>query len=93
VSFHELIFRVHAIERMFERDISEVDIRDVLENGKVIESYPDDAPFPSRLMLGWCDGRAIHVLASDDSDNQVTVIITVYQPDPARWDATFTRRR
>jgi len=59
----------------------------------MIESYPDDLPFPSRLMLGWCDGRTIHVLASDDSDNQVTVVITVYEPDPAQWDATFTRRR
>ena len=89
----ELIFRVHAIQRMFERNISETEVRDVLENGEEIESYPDDLPFPSRLMLGRSGGCPIHVLASDDLKALVTMVITVYTPDPARWDAGFRRRR
>lgn len=93
VGYDELIFRVHAIERMFERGISETDVRDVLENGEEIEAHPQDVPFPSRLMLGYCGGRPVHVLASDDSSLRVTVIITVYEPDPNRWDPTFKRRR
>ncbi|MEA3376093.1 MAG: DUF4258 domain-containing protein [Chloroflexota bacterium] len=36
-----LVFRVHAIQRMFEREISEENVRQVLETGKTIESYPD----------------------------------------------------
>jgi len=65
----------------------------VLENGQVIEEYPDDSPYPSRLVLGQCGGRPLHVLASDDAGERVTVIITVYEPDPQRWDATFRHRR
>jgi hypothetical protein len=32
---------------MFERGITEVDVREVLENGKVIEKNPKDLPYPS----------------------------------------------
>ena len=93
MGYNELIFRVHAIQRMFERDISEVDVRGVLENGEQIASYPEDLPFPSRLMLGRCRGRYVHVLASDDPTARATVVVTVYIPDPQRWDAAFRRRR
>jgi hypothetical protein len=46
----DLIFRIHAVERMFERDISVEDVRRVLSEGAVIEDYPEDTPFPSRLI-------------------------------------------
>jgi hypothetical protein len=93
MGYDKVVFRVHAIERMFERDISEADVRDVLGNGEVIQTYPDDLPFPSRLMLGYCGGRPLHVVAGDDPEETATVVITVYQPDPGRWDATFRRRK
>lgn len=93
VSDSELIFRIHAVQRMFQRQISETDVRDILANGEVIEGYPDDLPYPSRLMLGRCRGRPLHVLASDDLAANVTYVITVYEPDAARWDGTFKRRR
>jgi hypothetical protein len=72
VAYDDLIFRVHAIQRMFDRGIRETDVRDVLEHGEVIEAYPDDLPYPSRLMLGHCGGRPVHVLASDDPDQEVS---------------------
>ena len=93
VSDITLIFRVHAIQRMFERGISEIEVRDVLENGEIIEAYPNDFPFPSRLVLGTSSGRPIHVVVSDDPQAKTTIVITVYEPDPARWDPTFRHRR
>jgi hypothetical protein len=47
-----LVFRVHALRRMFERHISVEDVEDVSQHGEMIENYPDDTPYPSRLMLG-----------------------------------------
>ncbi len=92
--FHDaVIFRIHALHRMFERDISATDVRDVLENGRVVEHYPHDLPHPARLMLGWCDGQPIHIVVSYDPENRVTVVVTVYEPDPLRWDASYTHRR
>ncbi|NOT00862.1 MAG: DUF4258 domain-containing protein [Phycisphaerales bacterium] len=87
-----LVFRVHAIQRMFERGIGVRDVRMVLESGVTIESYPHDDPYPSRLVLGRVDSRPIHVVAADDPEGATTMVITVYEPDAARWDASFRRR-
>ncbi len=78
---------------MLERGISREDIENVVEDGEVIESYPHRKPFPSRLLLGWVEGRAIHVVAADDVVNEIRYIITVYEPDPLRWDAAYRVRQ
>jgi hypothetical protein len=77
---------------MQQRGIAEEEIRQVLRDGTRIRDYPDDRPHPSYLMLGWIDQRPLHVVASDDPDAEVTILITAYEPDPMRWDSTFTRR-
>ena len=88
-----LVFRLHAVQRMFERRISADDIIHVLGTGEVIESYPDDEPYPSRLVLGWIRQRPLHIVAAYHAAEDETIVITVYEPDPALWDETFRRRR
>ncbi len=88
-----LIFRVHAIRRMFERRISEDAVRRILETGEVIESYPEDKPFPSNLLLGWEGSRPIHVVIARDDREKSIIIITAYEPDIAQWYPDFKRRR
>ena len=78
---------------MLERQIGEAEVRRVIETGEIIASYGDDKPYPSRLILGWSAGRPRHVLVADNAVDQETVVITVYEPDPALWDRTFRRRR
>ncbi|MBD9356864.1 DUF4258 domain-containing protein [Methylomonas albis] len=60
----KLIYRKHAIIRMFERGITDQDIRSVLVGGEVIANYPNDTPYPSQLVLGWVNGNPIHVLSA-----------------------------
>jgi hypothetical protein len=67
--YNHLVFRVHAIQRMFQRRISEEDIRQVLAMGNIIESYPDDTPYRSFLVLHFCGSRAIHVVAADNHES------------------------
>ncbi len=88
-----LQFTNHALQRMFERTIDFQDIQNVVSQGEVIETYPDDTPFPTRLLLGWVSGKPIHVVAADNAKEQVTVIITVYEPDSERWESPYYRRR
>ncbi len=88
-----LVFRVHATQRMFQRAISVDDVRAVLEFGETIEWYPDDVPYPSRLVCGWRGLRPLHVVVADDSLRREIVIVTVYEPDQHRWDAEFRRRQ
>jgi hypothetical protein len=88
-----LTFTKHASDRMGEQAIRPSEVRDVLTTGEVIEAYPDDRPFPSRLMLGWVEGRPLHVVAAYRADDDETIVITAYEPDPARWERGFRVRK
>jgi hypothetical protein len=86
-----LIFRVHAIQRMAQRGLKVEDVRHVLDAGEVIENYPNDHPYPSTLVLGWVGDRAVHVIAASAPAERI--VITVYEPDLARWEPGFKKRK
>lgn len=91
--FDRLVFRVHAIKRMYERNVSEQEVRNVLATGEAVEEYPDDTPYPSRLVLGWHGSRPLHVVVADNVDDEENIVITVYEPDPKEWEPDFKRRK
>ena len=93
MSQFRLVFRVHAIQRMFQRRVSEEEVKQVVSVGETIETYPEDKPFASRLMLGWSGSRPIHVVVADNVAAQEAIIITVYQPDAEEWESGFKRRK
>ena len=88
-----VIFRRHAWQRMETRGISVSDVLHVLAAGESIEQYPDDTPFPSELLLAQAGGRPLHVVAARDTADEVTYVVTAYEPDPAEWEAEFRLRR
>jgi len=49
----KILFRVHAVQHMFERNISAKKVRQALETGETIEDYSAEMPEPSRLILGF----------------------------------------
>ena len=89
----KISYRVHAVRRMFEREISEAEVRRVLETGDEIAAYPDDKPYPSRLLLGRQSAKPLHVVTAYNAQDDEQIVITVYEPDPALWDDGFKRRR
>ena len=89
---HRIVFRLHAVQRMFERGVTVDDVREVLAHGETIERYPNDMPYPSRLICGWREGTPLHVVVADNSVNDETIIVTVYVPD-TRWENDFRRRK
>jgi hypothetical protein len=66
---------------------------DAIRRGEVIAEYPDDDPYPSFLMLATVRGRPLHVVVGVDESSQDCYIITVYGPDPDRWEEDFRIRR
>jgi hypothetical protein len=78
---------------MYQRDISEPEVRHVIATGETVEDYPDDTPYPSRLVLGWSGRRPIHVVVADNVDDQENIVITAYEPDPTEWELDFKRRK
>jgi len=88
-----MIFRLHAVQRMFQRSISEKDVKYALENGKIIEDYPLDYPYSSRLVLGWVNSRPLHIVLADNVDDGELIVITVYEPELSVWGSDFNRRK
>ena len=93
MAYETLVFRVHAVRRMFERGVAESDVRLVLNTGETIQEYPDDTPYPSRLVLAHVAGRPLHVVAADNDTAHETIVITVYEPDPNIWQPDFRRKQ
>lgn len=91
--YNKLVFRVHAIKRMFQRHITEEEVRHALKSGKVIEAYPEDQPYPSELILGYAHTRVLHVVVAHNSKSKESIVITAYEPDPQRWESDFKRRK
>jgi len=89
----KIILRVHAVQRMFERDVSIKKVLGVINTGEVIEDYSLEMPEPSRLILGFQGKRPFHVVTSENPETNETTIITVYIPDPNKWKKDSRSRR
>lgn len=86
-------FSKHAVDQSIRRQIQVQDVRDAIANGQVIEDYPKDKYGASCLISGLTQAqRPLHVQCSYPS-RPLLEIITLYEPDPQRWNADFTQRR
>ena len=81
----------HALERIFQRHITPDECKSVYVEGLVIEEYPDDRPFPSKLIVGNKCGRIIHIVVAEDEN--IAYLITAYEPDSDKWCDNFRKRR
>jgi hypothetical protein len=89
----KVLFRVHAVQRMFERNISAKKASQTLQSGETIEDYSGEMPEPSRLILGFQGKRPFHVVTSENPETNEITVITVYIPDPDKWNKDFKSRR
>ncbi|MFN8412621.1 MAG: DUF4258 domain-containing protein [Anaerolineales bacterium] len=86
-----ILFRAHAVQRMFEREISVGKVCKAVDTAEVIEDYSSEMPEPSRLLLAFQGKRPFHVVTSENPAQ--TTIITVYLPSPDKWKKDFRSRR
>ena len=90
---NDVVFSGHAVRRMFERAIARDDVLHVIQTGETVAEYRDDKPYPSRLLLGFVNGRPVHVVLSLDPTSVTCHVITVYDPERKLWNDDFKRRR
>jgi hypothetical protein len=76
---------------MFQRNITRKDVKEVLKNGKVIETYYEDKPYPSKLMFAFIEDIPIHVVVAQTSTE--CYIITAYIPSKEFFYEDFITRR
>ncbi len=85
-------FTVHAIREATAEGIAVESVRTAIMSyeADIVEDYPDDPRGASCLILGWMRGeRPLHAVVSYPPD---IAVITLYEPDPGRWEAYKTRR-
>lgn len=84
----------HASQEAAEDALTLDEIEAVTLRGEAIEDYPQDPRGRSCLVLGRTpSGAPVHALWGHDAQSGHAILITVYRPDPARWDEGFRARR
>ena len=84
---------MHAVQRMFERNVSVKRVRRAIQSGETIEDYSAEMSEPGRLILGFQGIRPLHVVASENPETEEIIVITVYIPDSDKWRKDFKVRR
>lgn len=93
VAAEQFEFSKHAADQSILRQVQVQEVRETIANGQVIEDYPDDKYGSSCLISGLTKAqRPIHIQCSYPS-RPLIKIITLYEPDPQRWNSDFTQRR
>ena len=87
-----VLWKKHALERMMERGISRMQVRQAIAQGILIECYPDDYPLPS-VLLATRQPAPLHVVVAYDAETLQSHIITAYRPDLAHFEADLMTRR
>jgi hypothetical protein len=84
----------HAYDEAVDDGLSVVDLLDATPSGEVIEDYPTDPRGASCLaLIAVGNDRPVHAVWAFDEGAGRAILITVYQPDPARWSDDFRIRR
>lgn len=87
-----VIWSVHALERMQEREITKSDVFNAIRNGKIIEEYPKAFPYPACLVLGVnINEQILHVVCG--SNGVIVKMITAYYPDENKFDENGEARK
>jgi len=87
------LYLPHAIQQMSRPDrmITTAEVRSAIENGQIIEDYPEDSRGHSCLVLGkGYKGRPIHIVCSPK--DEFLAIITTYIPDSNEWSKYYKVR-
>ena len=89
----QIIYSNHAVKQMFQRSIFTTEVEFVLQHGEIINDYPGDKPYPSRLMFAFYGGRPLHVVCGFNLKEDVSIVITVYEPTSEFWEDDFVTRK
>jgi hypothetical protein len=78
---------------MFQRGVRRDAVNAGVSGGETIADYPDDNPYPSRLLLGFVESRPLHVVVAWDAGTGTCITVTAYEPQPEQWQQGFRKRR
>lgn len=86
----QFIWRKHALERMLQRSISRSEVIQCALYGEIIESYPEDYPYPSNLVLN-ITSEPLHIVMALDGEE--CYVITAYRPNENEFENDLKTRK
>ena len=89
----KIFFSNHAVNQMFQREISIKEIKEALINGEIIKKYPNDKPYPSNIKLAFSNKRPLHIVYSYNKEEDTFIVITAYEPSKEIWEDDFKTRK
>lgn len=79
----------HAVREMESEELGEIiksEVEEAVSNCEILEEYVYDKPFRSCLLFGETSRqRPLHFVCAHDVESNLAIVVTVYEPDPARW--------
>ena len=88
----KIVWSVHAAEMMMKRGIERIDVLNCLQNGEIIEDYPNSFPHPSCLVFGVNQkNEVLHVVVG--LKDGTLVIVTAYYPNTIKFESDLKTRR
>ena len=88
-----LLISGHGFLKMAERYITVEEIEYVIKEGEVIQSYKDDKPYPSFLLLGFINNKPVHIVVAKNEEDESCILITAYIPEAGIWDDLFKTKK
>ena len=93
ISKRQIMWTEHLSLRLRERGIKRADVINCIQNGEIIEHYPEDKPFESCLIFGTSvSEKPLHVVAAINP-NAGCCIITSYCPSTDKWESDLKTRK
>lgn len=89
----KIVFSNHAVRQMFQRGITIEAVKYVIQEGRVIINYPDDKPYPSKIIFAIYNSRPLHIVFSENIEDKMVIIITTYEPSSEIWEDNFITRK
>jgi hypothetical protein len=83
----------HVTMRLKQRKLTAQVLSDSMASLDLMESYPDDKYLPSFLLRGVVEGLVFHALIATDVEGDNVRVVTMYLPDPNKWDVAGRKRR
>lgn len=74
--------------------IYEQEVYEAVCSGEIIEEYMESKSYPCVLIYGRTKkNRPLHIVCAYNNEENIAIIITVYQPNPNMWIDYKIRRR
>lgn len=84
-----MLYTRHAKIEMETEELGEIfetEVYESVQSGEVIEEYLDAEPYPCCLIYGRTkNNRPIHSVCAYCAEDDLAIVVTVYEPDVKKW--------